>query len=65
MRKKLLSALAFVVIPSAALATPMPRASNTPGVGTDNWAECTTSDRALEQAPNIWRVSWHACFPIF
>ena len=65
MRKKLLTALAFVIIPSSAWATPMPRASDTPGVGSDTWAECTVSDQALERAPNVWRVSWHACFPIF
>ena len=64
MRKKLLTTLALVLIPSAAWAGQMPRASNTPGVGSDVWFECTVSDQGLEHAPNVWRVSWHTCFPL-
>lgn len=65
MRKNLLTALALIVIPSAAMATPMPRASDTPGVGSDTWYECTVADQGLINArPNVWRVSWHTCFPM-
>lgn len=64
MRRNCLILLAIVAIPTAALATPMPNASATPGVGSDRWSQCTAADRALLRAPNVWRVSWHECYPI-
>jgi hypothetical protein len=42
----------------------MPNASSTPGVGSNNWAECTVSDEGLMHAHGMWRVSWHWCFSI-
>ena len=64
MRNKLISALIIVAIPTAAYATPMPNAAATSGVGSTSWSDCTVSDMGLSRAPNVWRVSWHYCFPM-
>jgi hypothetical protein len=61
MRNKLIAALVILALPTAAYATPRPRASDTPGVGTDTWDTCTVSEMALMRAPHVWGVSWHDC----
>jgi hypothetical protein len=62
MRNKLISALIIVAIPTAAYATPMPRAADTAGVGSTNWNDCTVSEMGLARARAVWQVSWHYCF---
>ena len=65
MRRQFTAGLMTLAISTAAWATPMPRASSTPGVGSDNWAECRVSAMGLMHAPYVWRVSWHECYPMY